>query len=98
MKILYGVCGIGNGHIFRQLPQIINDLKQGHHLVIYGYQESYSFFKKMESEYNNLRVLPVAVPYLLGNREGLDLQESLQLETNDQPFFRINTSAMQETK
>ena len=27
-KILYGICGIGNGHFFRQLPIIETLLKQ----------------------------------------------------------------------
>jgi len=98
MKILYGVCGIGNGHIFRQLPQILTYLKDGHQLVIFGYQESYLFFKKMESQYSNLKVLKVSVPYLVGNTEGLDLEESLRLEVNEQPHFQINTLAMLETK
>lgn len=94
MKILYGICGIGNGHIFRQLPIIDHFVKDGAELTIFAYDASYTFFKKYAQNYSNVKVEKVAVPYYKGNDQGINFADSTTLPTNDQDFFKINCAAM----
>ena len=94
MKILYGICGIGNGHIFRQLPILTHLLGQGAEVLVFGYQASLRYFRYMAKQYPNLSVLPVAVPYYPGKEDGLDFALTAQLQLNEQDFLRVNCQAM----
>lgn len=98
MKILYGICGIGRGHLYRQLPQLTKDLDQGNLVVVFGYDQSYNYLKGWENKYPNLKLFEVGVPYIPGNSVGLDWEQSLNHSYNQQNFFLKNGYALKETK
>lgn len=88
-KILYGICGIGNGHLFRQLP-ILQALCQTHEIIIFTYGDALNYLRK--NILSNTRLIEVAVPFYVGTPNGLDF--SLTLQHNNCDFFTINTAAM----
>ncbi len=45
-KILYGICGIGTGHTYRQLPIVEHFVGKGDRLVIFAYGESLDFYRE----------------------------------------------------
>jgi len=69
-RILYGVCGIGLGHTYRQLP-IIEHLARENRIVIFAYGKSYAFYKKRFSR-TTINVVKVAVPFYVSAKDGID--------------------------
>ena len=60
-KILYGVCGIGMGHTYRQLP-LLDVLAAEAQIVMFVYGESLEFYGKHFAGNANVSVVPVSVP------------------------------------
>jgi len=69
--IVYGVCGIGNGHAYRQMP-VVRALALRHRVVVLAYGDSLETYGRLAARDGNLRVVPVTVPYLPGRRGGID--------------------------
>ena len=93
-KIIWGICGIGHGHIYRQLP-LIEAVKDRADILIFAYGTSYDFFKDYCADEDNIRVVNVAVPYFVGDKSGLSFDKSARHNANkDINFFDINTKAM----
>lgn len=92
-KILYGICGIGNGHTYRQLPIITTFAERGDQVMIFAYGSSYAFYHQFAKDYPNLAVERVAVPFYQGCASGLDFSASLKMVQNQENFFAINTQA-----
>lgn len=84
-KIVYGICGIGNGHLFRQLPILNHLLNYGHKIIIFTYGTAYEFFnnqfilKLSSEEKDRLKIVKVDVPYFIGNINGLDFIKAAQI-------------------
>jgi len=95
-KILWGVCGIAHGHIFRQLP-LIEHFQKTCDIVIYGYGNSYDYFAKRYANQSHITVLPVAVPFWVGNAEGLDFEATAKHPANQMNFDAINSDTMAQT-
>jgi uncharacterized protein (TIGR00661 family) len=95
-KVLIGICGIGNGHINRQLPVIKHLLENGHDLLIFTYGEGLTYFRDNFPKHLHLTVLPVADPYYVGSPEGLDFEKTARSEKNKVDFVEINSMAMSE--
>ena len=94
-NILYGICGIGNGHYNRQLPIIRYLLNQGHKIVVFTYGEGLAYFRNRFPAHQNLSIVPVANPYYVGARDGLDFEQTAEAKSNQNvDFNRINASAM----
>lgn len=93
-KILWGICGIGNGHYNRQLPVLRHFLDRGHRIMVFTYGEGLSFFKDKFPPHQNLTVVPVADPYFAGDSEGLDFKQTALTEKNKVDFNHINALAM----
>ncbi len=96
-KILYGICGIGLGHIYRQLP-ILEALKGQAKIAIFAYGESLTFCEEHFAEDAHIQVIPVAVPFVVGDATGLNFAKSLSHEANQQNFWEINTAAMAQAQ
>jgi len=79
-KLLFGVCGIGRGHIYRQLP-IISYFEKSCDIIIFAFGESHSFFKDLYLNHKNVKVLEVFVPWIHGGLSGIDY-----LRTANEPF------------
>ncbi|MBI1363161.1 MAG: hypothetical protein GC134_04180 [Proteobacteria bacterium] len=91
-RLLYGICGIGLGHMYRQLP-ILEALRPSHKIAIFAYGESLTYCRAHFAGDDNIQVIPVAVPYLVGNDDGLDFTASAAHLANRQDFFTINAQA-----
>lgn len=95
-KILFGVCGIGNGHCNRQLPVLNHLLNQGHQIMVFTYGEGLSFFKDRFPFRSNFTLIPVANPYYVGCLKGLDFKQTALSEKNQVDFNKINSLAMSQ--
>lgn len=93
-KILFGVCGIGNGHTFRQLP-MIEHFAGIADMVIFAYADSYDFFTRKFANTTNVTVARVAVPFYANDRNGIDFNATAQKDSNrGVNFYAINAEAM----
>jgi uncharacterized protein (TIGR00661 family) len=82
MKIIYGICGIGNGHTYRQEPVIERLLADNHTLCIFAYGNSLAFYQKKYAHHPQVKVIQVAVSFIPGNTEkqlGLDFEMAQHL-------------------
>ncbi|MDA2922385.1 hypothetical protein MYX07_03915 [Patescibacteria group bacterium AH-259-L07] len=91
-KILYGVCGIGSGHTYRQLP-IIEHFLHTSRIVIFAYGESYKYYSYHFRNKKSVTIVRVAVPFYVGSHDGLDFEETARLSANQQDYLRINSKA-----
>eukprot|EP00750_Incisomonas_marina_P005250 INCI13881.1.p1 GENE.INCI13881.1~~INCI13881.1.p1 ORF type:complete len:1187 (-),score=206.77 INCI13881.1:319-3879(-) len=84
IKVLFGVCGVGNGHRNRQIPIIEFLLKRGARLVVFTYGDScLAFFRLLEQRFpSSLTVLEVFNPWFVGCPSGLDFAEAAKREHN----------------
>lgn len=97
-KILFGICGISNGHCSRQLPVIKHLLEQGHEILIFTYGDGLSYFRDRFPENSLLTIIPVANPYYVGTIQGLDFELTAKSDKNSIDFIRINSLAMHRAK
>lgn len=88
-KILWGICGIGMGHTYRQLPLLLHFAAYCR-IVILAYGESFKFYEKHFSGHERVTVLPVVVPYLVGSRTGLDFEATATALANQGLDFSVN--------
>jgi uncharacterized protein (TIGR00661 family) len=95
---VFGVCGLGHGHTFRQLPIINGLLKHGHVIAIFAYGNSLDYFAKYFENNPKVKVLEVANPFVAGKPDGLDFAATAQLASNKQDYVKINFSAMSEAE
>lgn len=93
-KILYGICGIGNGHTNRQLP-LIEHFARKSRMMIFGYGESYAHFSTKFQSSDSIHVEEVAVPFYVGNHEGIDFEATANHPLNrSRDFHRVNAHAL----
>ncbi len=92
-KILYGVCGIGNGHTQRQLP-LIEYFSKKNKIVIFAYDTSFDFYLDYFKDNPLVTVLEVAVPFYVGDKDGIDLEATKNLPSNKKDYDAINGKAM----
>ena len=97
-KILYGVCGIGMGHTYRQLP-LLDELAKDNRIVLFVYGESKSFYEEHFRHSENVTVLTVSVPFYVGNAQGLDFAETAKrIAASGIDHEAINLAAMELTQ
>jgi uncharacterized protein (TIGR00661 family) len=86
-KIVYGICGIGNGHLYRQLPIIEYLLSQRNMVFIFTYGTAYDFFNQKylpslsKEQQSLLKIALVDVPYYIGNRDGLNFDKAAEINS-----------------
>lgn len=97
-KILYGVCGIGNGHTYRQLPTL-SYLAQTHKIMIFAYGDSLKFFLAYFAEHANVRVVEVAAPYYVGDKTGIDFAATAKRALDSGiNYTAVNNQALNEAR
>lgn len=96
-KIIYGICGIGLGHTYRQLP-IINHLAKTHKIALFAYFDSLSFYQSHFKNTPNVKVIRVATPFMGGAENGLDFDLIKNDPRNQQDFFGINMQAFSDAQ
>ena len=74
MKILIGVCGIGNGHLNRQTMVIEHLLKTGNEVVIATTENNINYFK---NKFKDIKIIPINIPWITCNTSGIDFEDSL---------------------
>ena len=79
MKILVGICGIGNGHINRQTCVIEYLLECRHTVVIATTGNNSDFFKE---RFPNVKVINISIPWISCNEKGIDFKDSLNKYIN----------------
>lgn len=79
-KILLGICGIGNGHINRQRQIIDKLLSYDVDLVLAVPSNAY---ERMTIHYPTLKILPVYVPWVYCNNDGIDFQRTINSYVSD---------------
>jgi uncharacterized protein (TIGR00661 family) len=93
-KILWGVCGIGHGHTFRQIP-LIDHFAARAQVLIFGYGESYDTLSARYAGNDNVQIERVAVPFYVGNQSGIDFAATAAHPNNQNvDFTGINTAAL----
>jgi len=97
-KILYGICGIGNGHTFRQVPVVDHLLRQGHQILMFAYGASLKYFTEHYTDQPKLTVVEVANPYFVGSKSGLDFEATLVNPSNQRDFHHMNSKAMAQAQ
>ncbi|WP_257293998.1 glycosyltransferase family protein [Endozoicomonas sp. YOMI1] len=92
---MFGICGIGNGHLNRQLPCLNYLRDRDHKIVLFTYGQALEYFQNHKEEYPGVRVCEVNNPYIAGCLTGLDFETSSGLPQNNcANFNRINFQAM----
>lgn len=95
-KILYGVCGLGNGHAYRQLP-VLDYLAKHHRVMVFAYGDSLKFYAAHFKNRPNVRLVPVAVPYYVSSRTGIDFASSAKrAAAADISYVEVNCRALQK--
>ena len=96
--VLFGVCGIGHGHIHRQIP-LIDHLASAHEIVLFAYNNSLRAFQHRYAAASNITVIEVAVPYYVGGEAGLDFNATALHPVNQQVDFALtNAQAMHQAR
>ena len=75
MKILVGICGIGNGHLSRQTNVINLLISNKHEVVVATTQNNTNYFKE---KFNNIKILEINIPWISCNTGGIDFDDSLK--------------------
>jgi len=92
-KILYGICGIGNGHTYRQLP-IVEHFAQTCEVMIFAHDNSYEFYSNRLKDNPSVKVVEVAIPFYVGDKNGIDFKGSAEFSMNKKDIFKINCAAL----
>lgn len=80
MKILIGICGIGNGHLSRQ-TNVINLLSNNNHqVVIATTKNNVDYF---ENKFPDYKVLEISIPWIACNSKGIDFETSMKKYKNE---------------
>lgn len=82
MKILYGICGFGNGHSARSGEVLQELLQRGHQVAVFGFLNSQRY---CAAHFPQVPVYEVKVPILHVGRWGIDFLKSAQEPFNILP-------------
>lgn len=91
-KIIYGICGIGNGHLYRQLPILEYLINNSNKVLIFTYGKAYEYLKNKYKNSINVRIQEVWVPYYIGVKQSIDFAETVNIN-NDVTLFKKNLEA-----
>lgn len=97
-SILFGVCGIGRGHIYEMLPIIEYYVKRREYrVVIFAFGESFSYFQEKFHDCEKVRTFEVSIPWIHGGPSGLDYGLTARESMNNRSdFISRNFLAMEE--
>lgn len=78
-KILIGICGIGNGHLNRQICVIEELLKSNNQIVVATQKEKIDVLKE---RFPKINILEVNIPWITCTNNGIDYVDSLSKYIN----------------
>jgi uncharacterized protein (TIGR00661 family) len=82
MKVLFGICGLGNGHSIRQHVLIDRFLLAGHRIALFTNKSSTAYFNNAMPAINRFEVWNPRIP---ANSAGLSFSEIAQHPDNQAP-------------
>ena len=74
MKVLVGVCGIGNGHLSRQVCVVDSILNWGYEVVVATTNENINFF---HLKFPSIEIINIDIPWITCNQNGIDFKDCL---------------------
>lgn len=74
-KILIGICGIGNGHINRQLCIIQELLKNNYKIMVVTTKDKMDILRE---RFSHLKISKINVPWIICKEEGISYTETLE--------------------
>lgn len=83
-KVLVGICGIGNGHINRQICVIKVLIEHGYKLLIATEKEKIETLKNI---FPNEKIIELTIPWIVCDKDGLNYKETLN-KYNNIDYFR----------
>jgi len=92
-KILFGICGLGNGHTFRQFP-LVEYFSKKYQVMIFAHDNSFDFYAAHFKKNPNVKIIQVTIPFYVGNKDGLDFKASANHPINQKEIFKINCLAL----
>lgn len=90
MKILIGICGLGNGHLSRQTNIINLLLKNNVKIVIATTKNQISYF---QTKYENIDVIEINIPWITCNDNGINFSDTKKryIDSNVDQFAQFIT-------
>ncbi len=93
LKILYGICGLGNGHTYRQLP-IVEHFSLNSEMLIFAHDNSYKFYASKFKDHPSVKIIEIAIPFYVGDKDGIDFRASCESPINQKDIFKMNCVAL----
>lgn len=91
---LFGICGLGSGHTYRQLPIIDELLKRKNNIIIFAYGFSLNYLEKYYHDNILVKIFPVINPFIPGTEDGLEFKNT----TYDQKGQNVNGETLSKLK
>lgn len=93
-KILYGISGIGNGHVNRELP-IIEELARTCEIMIFAHDDSLRVTTEKFIGNPNVTIVPVGLTFIVGSEMGLNFAATANAPQNQKiDSFRTSFEAL----
>lgn len=88
MKILVGICGIGNGHLDRQSNVIELLLKKGNDVLIATTERGKEYYKNI---FPNADILTITIPWIVCDNNGIDFEKTINhyLESGKDYYYEF---------
>lgn len=97
-SLLFGVLGVGKGHLYREMPIIEHYLNTAN-IAIFSSGDAYSILKRKFEASDNVRVIDTRWPYFIDGENGIDFAGSISYPRNKETnFFEMASRAMQEAQ
>ncbi len=93
LKVLYGICGLGNGHTYRQLP-VVEHFAHIAEVIIFAHDNSYIVYLEKFKDNPSVKVVEVAIPFYVGDKNGINFSASAESPVNKKNIFQINCAAL----
>ncbi len=75
MKILVGICGIGNGHVSRQTNVIDLLISKGNKIIIATTKNNIKYFK---NKFSKIKVIEICIPWISCSKNGINFKDSIK--------------------
>lgn len=98
-SVLFGVCGIGRGHIYESLPFIEEFMSRGYKIAVLAFGDSYDYFKFQYTSNEHFEVFKVDVPWIHTNSTGIDFKRTAEESINKSiGYFTTNFESLHEVQ
>lgn len=90
-KLVWGICGVGMGHAYRQLP-LIYHFSQDNDIAIITHGSAYKLYAQEFKEKTNVQVVLAVPPYLPDGENGIGFKEAISMPRNQSIDFFKNSA------